>query len=140
MEKQRKNWMNRYSTLTALLIVLAVNILLITKPFDNSEKYISISKMIQKSEQCPTATSSFSGSSVAVDYKQLSKNSELYTRHLVKITGYVNQILDMNGKGTILLQIPKQNIFSPDYVISVYYVGQADVVEKDMITIYGFIS
>jgi hypothetical protein len=140
MEKQRKNGIIWYLILAVLLIIFVIFLLLIIKPFDNSSKYISIDNMIQKSDQCSPDINYSASSTETINYKQLksNSNSESYSRRLVKITGYVRQVLDLNGKWTILLQIPKENIFSPDDVISIYYVGQTDVAENDMITVYGF--
>jgi hypothetical protein len=139
MEKQRKNWMNRYSTLTGMLIVLAVILIQIIQPsFSNSNQHINISKTIQNSDKCPLDVSSFEGDNV--DYKQLNSNPRLYTRRLAKFTGYVNQVQELNGKGIIFLQLQKEKPSNPDELVYINYSGHIDIVENEMITVYGFVT
>lgn len=72
-----------------------------------------------------------------LEFRRLEKNSSKYFGTPTSVKGYVIYVLeDDYGEGLILLETPKRN----GDTISIIYSGSNEVLKKDTIKVYGYIT
>ena len=79
--------------------------------------------------------SDFKKNCTAIDYAQLTKNSDKYFGNRTVVSGTVLQITEKDDGGIIRLATKD----SYDDVVAVFYSGTNDVVDGDQITVYGYV-
>jgi hypothetical protein len=77
-----------------------------------------------------------------VSYKQLEKDPSSYMKVPAVFTGKVVQILESNGIGIIRLAVTKDSFGDWDTgsIVYVQYAGHNDVVDDDVVTVYGLLA
>ena len=81
---------------------------------------------------------SLKNQAIAVDYKELKKDTDSFKGQIVKFTGQVLQIQESGGYGIVRLAVTKESYgWSSGDVVYIEYQNHTDAVEDDVITAYG---